>query len=278
MKHTRKATWFLSGMLCAAILANTVAPAAAALAAKTIEVYTGIEVFVDDKRIDAGETHGNPDAFAYNGTTYVAVAAISKSLGENVIWDGTNKKVYIGEHTEPEDAEESEASASSPKVFDCVEGESITVADQSFDQPITINGAPNGRIDFVNCTFTSDVTFNTVISSRVFFNETCEFSSDCKVIMAGSEKEATIETDLPKIITLVPINVESDTMGTVVAANVSSLTINGEVFALENCEFAMDPETDALVDFDSSMNYNCFGVAQWWENGEKILISFAFVE
>ena len=98
MKRTQKASWFVAGMLCAAILANTVAPAAAALVAKTIQVYTGIEVFVDDMRIDAGETHGNPDAFAYNGTTYVAVAAISKSLGENVIWDGANQRVYIGEH------------------------------------------------------------------------------------------------------------------------------------------------------------------------------------
>jgi len=98
MKRTQKAPWFIAGMLCTAILVNTVAPAAAALVAKTIQVYTGIEVFVDDMRIDAGETHGNPDAFAYNGTTYVAVAAISKSLGENVIWDGENQRVYIGEH------------------------------------------------------------------------------------------------------------------------------------------------------------------------------------
>lgn len=99
MKHTQKASWFVAGMLSTALLVNTVAPAAAALVAKTIQVHTGIEVFVDDKRIDAGETHGNPDAFLYNGTTYVAVAAISKSLGEPVVWDGNTRSVYIGKHT-----------------------------------------------------------------------------------------------------------------------------------------------------------------------------------
>ena len=99
MKRARKAPWFVAGMLCATMLATTVGPAlAAVMVPQTLEVHTGVEVYVDDKRIDAGETHGNPDAFIYNGTTYVAVAAVSKSLGEKVIWDGENKRVYIGDH------------------------------------------------------------------------------------------------------------------------------------------------------------------------------------
>ena len=99
MKRARKTPWFVAGMLCATMLATTVGPAlAAVMVPQTLEVHTGVEVYVDDKRIDAGETHGNPDAFIYNGTTYVAVAAVSKSLGEKVIWDGENKRVYIGDH------------------------------------------------------------------------------------------------------------------------------------------------------------------------------------
>ena len=98
MKKRQKAAWFVSGILCSAILASTVAPSLAAMVEQKLTVHTGVQVYVDDVKIDAGDTHGNPDAFIYNGTTYVAVAAVSKSLGENVIWDGDTKSVYIGEH------------------------------------------------------------------------------------------------------------------------------------------------------------------------------------
>ena len=98
MKNRQKATWFVSGVLCSAIMATSVIPTMAALVEKKLTVHTGVQVYVDDVKIDAGDTHGNPDAFIYNGTTYVAVAAVSKSLGENVKWDGDTKSVYIGKH------------------------------------------------------------------------------------------------------------------------------------------------------------------------------------
>lgn len=98
MKHKQKITWFISGILVASILSTSVLPSAAALVARTFTVYTGINVYVDDVKIDAGDTNGNPDAIAYNGTTYVAVAAISNSLGQNVKWDSSTNSVYIGKH------------------------------------------------------------------------------------------------------------------------------------------------------------------------------------
>ena len=98
MKKQQKVTWFVSGILCSAILASTVVPSLASMVEQKLTVHTGVQVYVDDMKIDAGDTHGNPDAFIYNGTTYVAVAAVSKSLGKNVIWDGDTKSVYIGKH------------------------------------------------------------------------------------------------------------------------------------------------------------------------------------
>lgn len=98
MKSQKKAAWFISGVLCSALLFSSVIPAVAAMVEQKLTVHTGVQVFVDDMRLDAGDTHGNPDAFIYNGTTYVAVAAVSKSLGQNVLWDGNTKSVYIGKH------------------------------------------------------------------------------------------------------------------------------------------------------------------------------------
>lgn len=104
MKRRQKATWFLSGILTATLLSTSVMPAFAAAANKVIDVFTGVNVYVDDVQIDAGDTHGNPEAFVYNGTTYVAVAAVSKSLGKPVQWDGKTSSVYIGSHQSNEPA------------------------------------------------------------------------------------------------------------------------------------------------------------------------------
>lgn len=95
MKHKQSMMGFVSGILVSVLLAGAVLPAAAG---QSIWVDSGVKVYVNDMPIDAGDTHGNPDAFIYNGTTYVAAAAVSKSLGENVKWEGSTKSVYIGKH------------------------------------------------------------------------------------------------------------------------------------------------------------------------------------
>ena len=89
---------FAAALIAAATMACMVLPTIAETILQTIDVYTGVKVLVDDKQLNAGDTHGNPEAFIYNGTTYVAVAAISNSLGEPVKWEGKTRTVYIGDH------------------------------------------------------------------------------------------------------------------------------------------------------------------------------------
>ena len=98
MKHRQRRIGFVAGLLVAVSLSAAVLPALAVTVAQTLTIHTGVSVYVDDVKIDAGDTHGNPDAFIYNGTTYVAVAAVSKSLGEAVKWEDSTKSVYIGKH------------------------------------------------------------------------------------------------------------------------------------------------------------------------------------
>jgi len=95
MKHNRR---ILTALLTAIVVLGLTIPALAAVATKDITVETDVKVFVNDKALDAGDTHGNPDCFIYNGTTYVAVAAVSKSLGQDVKWEGETRSVYIGRH------------------------------------------------------------------------------------------------------------------------------------------------------------------------------------
>lgn len=90
--------YILTSVLTLLILSAMVLPVLAAAVTKTITVETDVKVYVNDKGIDVGDTHGNPDAFIYNGTTYIAAKAVSNSLGQNVAWDGNTRSVYIGAH------------------------------------------------------------------------------------------------------------------------------------------------------------------------------------
>lgn len=90
----------LSLALALAVVMTTAAtvPAWAALAKKTIEVYTGASIYIDGVELQPTDANGNPvETFVYNGTTYVPLRAVSQSLGKSVNWDGANQRVYIGE-------------------------------------------------------------------------------------------------------------------------------------------------------------------------------------
>lgn len=100
MKRRQKATWFLSGILAAVLAVNLLSPALAALSARNIEVHTGVNVYVDDRKLNPTDSNGNTvPVFIYNGTTYLPVRAISETLNTPVQWDGSTSSVYIGKHT-----------------------------------------------------------------------------------------------------------------------------------------------------------------------------------
>ncbi len=98
MKRNNTKRRLILGAALASIIGAGVFTVCADSFSKTIDVFTGVHVFVNDNTLDAGDTHGNPEAFIYNGTTYIAAAAVSKSLGQSVQWDGNTRSVYIGSH------------------------------------------------------------------------------------------------------------------------------------------------------------------------------------
>lgn len=67
---------------------------------KTIKVFTGVTLYLNDKEFKPTDANGNPvEAFIYNGTTYLPVRAVSQALETQVQWEGKSKSVYIGKHT-----------------------------------------------------------------------------------------------------------------------------------------------------------------------------------
>lgn len=100
MKRMQKMKYFLSGILCTLMLLVLTEPALGALVGKTIQVYTGVNVYVDDVKIEPQDEHGNPvEVFSYNGTTYLPVRALSKAFGKPIQWEGKTLSVYVGKHS-----------------------------------------------------------------------------------------------------------------------------------------------------------------------------------
>lgn len=99
MHRKQKLAYFLSGLLCAVVVVSLASPALAALAQKTVQVYTGVNIYVDDQKLDPRDANGNPvEVFIYNGTTYLPVRAVGDAVGKAVQWDGQTSSVYLGKH------------------------------------------------------------------------------------------------------------------------------------------------------------------------------------
>lgn len=100
MKQGKKVRWFLSGVLTALLVVSLASPAFAALAGKMIQVYTGVNVYVDDVLVEPRDANGNPvEVFVYNGTTYLPIRAIGNALGKTVQWDAKTSSAYVGKHS-----------------------------------------------------------------------------------------------------------------------------------------------------------------------------------
>lgn len=100
MKHGWKASWFVAGALTAVLTMNLLSPALAALPSQWIEVFTGVNIYIDDVKLDPRDANGNPvEVFVYNGTTYLPVRAVGEAVGKTVQWEGKTSSVYLGKHS-----------------------------------------------------------------------------------------------------------------------------------------------------------------------------------
>lgn len=87
---------YVAGVLTVLMLAAIMVPVFAQ--PKTIEVDTGVDIYVDGVKVDPKDANGAPvETFIYAGTTYVPLRAISQILGKQVGWDGENRRALIGE-------------------------------------------------------------------------------------------------------------------------------------------------------------------------------------
>lgn len=115
MKSIQKKDYVVLAIVVMAIITITAIPVMAALVQKEITVSTGINIYVDDVKLNPVDANGKPvEVFIYNGTTYLPARAVSTAVGKPINWDGKTQSIYIGKH----DSEEPVAMLSDLDYFD----------------------------------------------------------------------------------------------------------------------------------------------------------------
>lgn len=91
---------FLLGVCLTVLLSSLAMTSFAAGQSKTINVATGVNLYMDDRQVIPTDANGNPvEVFIYNGTTYIPVRAVSELFDTPIQWDGQTYGVYIGKHS-----------------------------------------------------------------------------------------------------------------------------------------------------------------------------------
>ena len=110
-------------VLIAALFVAAALPAYAALAARNITVYTGVNIFVDGRELHPTDVNGKEvEAFVYEGTTYVPLRAVGEALGAEVSWNKDEKTVYVNSENAgsgPEDRVARYDAGSGPFTYTC---------------------------------------------------------------------------------------------------------------------------------------------------------------
>ncbi|NLV88793.1 MAG: copper amine oxidase [Tissierellia bacterium] len=153
MKGKEKIKYLVLGMIIMAVLSTMVVPAMAEMVQKQITILTGVNIYVDDVKLNPVDVNGRPvEVFIYNGTTYLPVRAVAEAVEKAVSWDGKTRSVFIGKH----DSEEPAVMLHELDYFDSGGGTFKTYTDvkdnlgNTYDYGMEINARNGWRTYFIN--------------------------------------------------------------------------------------------------------------------------------
>jgi len=153
--------------------------------------------------------------------------------------------------------------------YDITGKSDFTVADATFNGDVIIKGE-GGSVTFVNCVFNGDLINKGGEGARVILAEDCKFADASECVIDSSLKEATMETDLPKILIFGEAPpVSCSNCGAVITLAENEIEFNGEKYPIENAELFNIDATSEIVPY-TGQEANMHNVAKWIENGEEV--------
>ena len=150
----------------------------------------------------------------------------------------------------------------------------FAVTDTTFAGDVVVTGE-GGAVTFVNCEFNGNIINKGGEGARIIVTEDCKFAEDSVCVIESALKEATMETDLPKVLLFgeaPPVSCKN--AGAVLAFAEYDIEFNGEKHPIENAELYNNDATGEIVPF-SGQEVNMHNVAQWTENGEEVHLHLA---
>ena len=158
--------------------------------------------------------------------------------------------------------------------YDLTGKSDFTVTDTTFDGDVVITGE-GGAISFANCVFNGNILHKGGEGARVIMTGDCRFGEGSECVIESALTEATMETDLPKILFFCEIPaITCKNSGGVLAFAQYEIEFNGEKYPIENAELFNIDATGEIVPY-TGQEANMHNVAKWTENGEEVNLHLA---
>lgn len=155
-------------------------------------------------------------------------------------------------------------------LYELSEGDESVVENLIFEEDVIVSG-DNAQISFINCEFKGNIINTANLGTRVVLSGS---TVDGQCIMQNETKEATMELSFPKFIVDSSVDVVcEECVGSVILMGDFECVFNGEMYTMADSELYFDlndPESGFVPYEGQDANYYC--VAQWWENGEQIVM------
>lgn len=154
-------------------------------------------------------------------------------------------------------------------------GEMSGADSKIFNELVVIEGEEGGFY-FSNCLFNKGVIFRAHSEgSRVMFDASCEFAEGNVCKIESDIIEATMETNLPKLMFL-GSHAETEICGSgaIVSYGDQPILVNGESYELASSTFYVN-ETTGEAGAYTGQDANLMNYGIWTENGETVTLKTA---
>ena len=144
----------------------------------------------------------------------------------------------------------------------------------TFDGDVVITGE-NGMIRFTNCTFNGNLINKGGEGARIFVWADCSFAEGGKCVIDSSLEDATMDTDLPKLMLFCSVpEILCTTAGAVVTTADQVIRLNGVEYPMDAAEYFVNETTGEFAPY-TGQEAGMHNYAMWTENGESIQMHIA---